>query len=372
MKKTNLLLLLIAVAVIGLMFVVACPQTTDKTTTTKKTTTTTGVSSSTTIYDGTLTFAPTELQKGYKLLVADATTHIMFGIPLTVYNEALSLDQAVKGAKHHGEYWGAYNWSNERSNDPVGDARLLVKGTNVMAQPKILLSKFTSTTEGLIADCWGNGTKYEWGFKIVDDKGNQFPDGGSVPNWIAKLSTDTTQWAIKKGSVNTANAEEDLSAFGTTTTIIMPKISALTWSIRGDLFGWEEAANNKLTHETTADTWNRGGVDYTNRMTIVFASTIKANQFKFAAKVGNNQWAHQIASINAGGGDGTLSNDPLEFNEVTDCKYIGNADKWMMASAPTNGYAVSVYYKDVSVDQINTSGQVKLIIADGDHTSDLP
>jgi hypothetical protein len=370
MKKTNLLLVLIAVAVIGLMFVVACPQTDGTTTTTKKTTTTTTVvSTSTTIVDSGLTFTDTELQKGYKL---DGNTGITFGIPLTVYNQALSLDPTVKGAKHHGEYWGAWNWNDKRPGvTREGDARLLVKGTNVMAQPKISLSKFISTTEGLIEDCWGDGTKYNWGFMIIGANGDQLPDaqnGGTVANWIAKLSTDTTQWAIKDkdfgGNTDTENAAEDLTAFGATTT--MPSISSLTWSIRGNVFGWDETADNRLTHAT--GTWTRGGVNYTKRMTVVYVSTQLATMFKFAA----NEWAHQIASINATESDGTLT-DALNFGDLTDCKYlVRSADKWKMASAPTKGYAVSVYYKDVAVDQINTSGQVKLIIADGDTAGDLP
>jgi len=370
MKKTNLLLLLIAVAVIGLMFVVACPQTTNGTTTTKKTTTTTTVvSTSTTIVDPGLTFTTTDLVKGYKIL--DASTNIMFGIPLTVYNQALSLDSTVKGAKHHGEYWGAWNWDTKRTGvTREGDARLLVKGTNVMAQGKILLSKFISTTEGLIEDSWGDGSKYEWGFEIIGANGNKLPDagnGGTVANWIAKLSTDTTQWAIKDvdfgGHTNTVNAAEDLTAFGATTT--MPYLKALTWSIRGDVFGWDETADNKLTHAT--GNWTRGGVAYTNRMTVVYVSTNQANAFKFAA----NGWAHQLASINATGGDGVLTT-ALNFGDITNCKYIGNADKWKMGSAPTKGYAVSVYYKDLKVNEIDESGDAKLIIADGDRTSDLP
>jgi hypothetical protein len=370
MKKTNLLLVLIAVAIIGLMFVVACPQTDGTTTTTQRTTTTTTVvSTSTTIVDSGLTFSDTELQKGYKL---EGTNYITFGIPLTVYNQALSLDPTVKGAKHHGEYWGAWNWDTKRPGvTREGDARLLVKGTNVMAQQKISLSKFISTTEGLIEDCWGDGTKYDWGFQIIGANGNQLPDagaGGTVPNWIAKLSTDTTQWAIKDvdfgGNTDTANAAEDLTAFGATTTTML-NISSLTWSIRGNVFGWDESANNRLTHGT--GTWTRGGVDYTKRMTIVYVSTQLAEQFKFAA----DGWNHQIASINATGGDQIL-NDALNFGELTDCKYINNADKWKMASAPTKGYAVSVYYQDVKVDQINTDGKVKLIIADGDTAGDLP
>lgn len=373
MKKTNLLLLLIAVAVIGLMFVVACPQTNGTTTTTKKTTTTTVVSTSTTIVDSGLTFTTTDLVKGYKIL--DASTNITFGIPLTVYNQALSLDPTVKGAKHHGEYWGAWNWDTVRTGvTRQGDARLLVKGTNVMAQGKIPLSKFISTTEGLIELSWGDGTKYQWGFEIIGANGNKLPDagnGGTVANWIAKLSTDTTKWAIKNkdfgGSTDTVDAEENLTAFGATTT--MPLVSALTWSIRGDVFGWVEAANNKLKHET--GNWTKGGVAYTNRMTIVFVSTTQSNMFKFAAKVGNEQWAHQLASINATGGDGVLTT-ALNFNEATNCKYIGNADKWKMGSAPTRGYAVSVYYKNLKVNEIDESGDAKLIIKDGDRTSDLP
>jgi len=286
-KKAIFLFVITLLVVIGMFLMVACPPNTEEgTTTTKKPATTTTTTTIEVTDDPSLTFTPAELQKGYQLNGDD----LIFGIPKTIYDTALAQDSSVKYIKHHGEYWGVWNWGEVRVDvtwdGGIHSAYITRIGANVAAQVTISKTRFIDDNIGAIFSSWGDPTKYQWGFQICGANGNQLPnadDGGTVPNWIAKNSTDTTQWAIKDKdfgeSQDTADAAEDVTNFGATTT--MPVFKDFEWGI-GAAFtnvAWAPESN-KFTKLTT------------NLYYLEFDLTNDVSADKFG--VANNAWTHKF------------------------------------------------------------------------------
>lgn len=203
-----------------------------------------GATTSTTIpqlsYNNSLTATSSEIERG--AIINYAAGYIQFVIPRTLAEEAYALDQSVKILKHHGEYIDVWNWNTARPGiTPYIDGYYKIVGSNVYATNQIPLSVFTSNTTGAIFDAWDNPTKYDFGVSICGINGAQLPEtinGGYIYNWIAKLSTNTAQWAIQTsnfgGSIYVANANFDISLLysaGTTTSIAYASTSTTVTSV---------------------------------------------------------------------------------------------------------------------------------------------